>query len=261
MANNSSGAVVGIRMADDQDALHTSPETAPEPPPSKYDRLDWARAAFRRMQLLNARWTLLLACAVLALGAFIELTTELDEGELDAFDRLALQRIVGLRVPALNGPAVDLTALGSVSVLTILCVFSAVLLWIQRDRLSAWQLSIAALGGGLISTVFKRTLGRARPAEVDKLVEVTSFSYPSGHSLAAASVYLTLAIVTARQLGGAPARAFVFGSALLLMSAVGLSRAYLGVHFPSDIAAGLLLGAGWSLLVSAWFSYLRAKRA
>jgi undecaprenyl-diphosphatase len=222
--------------------------------------LYWARVAVRRAQLLSARWTLLLACAVLAIGGFIKLTSDVTAGELDAFDRVVLQRIVEMRVPGLNGPAVDVTALGSVSVLTFLCVLTAVLLLMHRDRLAAWQLTIAAIGGGLISTMLKRVLERARPAEVEKLVEVSSFSYPSGHSLAAASVYLTLAIVCARRLQHRAARVFVFGSALLLMLCIGFSRAYLGVHFPSDIAAGLMLGSGWSLLVSALFSYVRAQR-
>jgi undecaprenyl-diphosphatase len=245
-------------MADD--AL-SAPDPAAEHPTARRQRLYWARAAFRRAQLLYARWTFLFACAVLAFGGFIELTSELAEGELDAFDRMALQRIVEMRVPALNGPAVDLTALGSVSVLTLLCVFTVTMLLIVRDALAAWQLIIAACGGGLISTLLKRALERARPAEVEKLVEVTSFSYPSGHSLAAASVYLTLAMVTARRLDNKAARAVVFCSALSLILSIGVSRAYLGVHFPSDIAAGLLLGAGWSLLVSSFFSYVRAKRA
>src|ERR1700754_818235 len=86
-------------------------------------RVRWA-AAFRRAQLLRARWSLLLGCAVLALGGFIKLTSELAEGELDKFDELTLQSIVALRQPAWNGSAVDLTALGSVTVVSLLCVVS-----------------------------------------------------------------------------------------------------------------------------------------
>jgi undecaprenyl-diphosphatase len=243
-------------MAEDQASA-----AAPEPASGLgQKRRHWALEAFRRAQLLYARWTFLLACAVLAFGAFIKLTSELHEGELDGFDRVALEQIVALRVPGLNGPAVDLTALGSVSVLSLLCVVSVLLLMLQRDTLAAWQLTLAASGGGMISTLLKRALERTRPSHVEKLVEVTSYSYPSGHSLAAASVYLTLAIVSARHLSERVSRIFVFCTALLLMAGIGLSRAYLGVHYPSDIAAGLLLGSGWSLLVSALFSYLRAQR-
>jgi undecaprenyl-diphosphatase len=246
-------------MADDE-ALPSHPSAAEPSAPRRY-RFFWAREAFRRAHLLYARWTFLLACAVLAIGGFIKLTSELAAGELDAFDRMALRRIVEMRVPGLNGPAVDLTALGSVSVLTMLCVLAVTMLLMHRDTLAAWQLAVAAGGGGIISTMLKRVLERARPAEVEKLVDVSSFSYPSGHSLAAASVYLTLAIVSARHLDQKAARIFVFATALSLMFGIGFSRAYLGVHFPSDIAAGLMLGSGWSLLVSSLFSYARAKRA
>ena len=155
-------------MADHQ-AL-PSPEAAPDHPARRRKGLFWARAAFRRAHMLYARWTFLLACAVLAIGGFIALTSELSEGELDAFDSMVLQRIVEMRIPGLNGPAVDLTALGSVSVLTLLCVIAGALLLMHRDVLATWQLTIAACGGGLISTMLKRVLERARPAEVEKLV-------------------------------------------------------------------------------------------
>jgi len=237
-------------------AVGTPRQTRPEESPA---RMFWALDVFRRTQLLKARWSLLLACAVLAIGGFIKLTSELAEGELDAFDRAMLAKVVALRVGGLNGPAVDLTALGSVTVLTLVSVASFWLLWLQRDRLAAWQLAMAAGGGGILSTLLKNALTRARPSQVEKLVAVTSYSYPSGHSLAAASVYLTLAIVASRHLGARSARGFTFVVAIGLMTVIGFSRAYLGVHYPSDIAAGLLLGAGWSLLVSSLFSYLRAR--
>ena len=241
-------------MADD---LPAPSEIAEAPLPR---RVRWARAAFRRAQLLRARWSLLLACAVLALGGFIKITAELAEGELDKYDELALANVVALRQPAWNGSAVDLTALGSVTVVSLLCVVSVVLLFIQRDRLGAWQLILAAVGGAFLSSYFKGALERARPSHVLKLVQVSSFSYPSGHSLAAASLYLTLAIIASRHLSTRSARVFVLGGAIALMGCIGGSRAYLGVHYPSDIAAGLLLGSGWSLLVSALFSYIRAQR-
>lgn len=220
-----------------------------------------ALEALRRAELLRARWTLLLAASITAIGAFLKLTTELSEGELDALDRSLLQRVVALRVPGLNGPAVDLTALGSVTVLTIVCVLSLGLFALLQDRRGFWQLALAAGGGALCSSWLKQLLERARPDQALRLVEVASYSYPSGHSLASASVYLTLALSVARRLPTRRARAWLILFALCLMSAVGASRAYLGVHYPSDILAGLLLGSGYSLLVSALFSYLSARRA
>jgi undecaprenyl-diphosphatase len=123
------------------------------------------------------------------------------------------------------------------------------------------QLLIAVSGGALGSTILKHALERERPPEIGRLVHVASYSYPSGHSLASACIYLTLAILAARQLKPPSARKIVIVFAVLLATTVGMSRAYIGVHYPSDIAAGLAFGAGWALLVSAVFSYLRGKGA
>jgi undecaprenyl-diphosphatase len=218
-----------------------------------------ALAALRRAELLRARWTLLLAAGVLAIGAFLKLTSELHEGELDALDRTLLEAVVAARVAALNGTAVDVTALGSVTVVSGVCVLALGLYALSAQWRAFWQLALAAIGGGLCSTALKQVLERARPNAALRLVQVESFSYPSGHSLAAASVYLTLALLVARPLPNRGARLWVFAFALTLIAAVGASRAYLGVHYPSDILAGLLLGSGYSLLVSAVFSYLQAK--
>lgn len=208
-------------------------------------------------ELLRARWTLLAALGTVAIGAFLKLTSELAEGELDAFDRAALSRVIAWRTPALNGIAVDLTALGSATVVTLIVCIAVAFFALARLWGSVSQLVIAAIGGAMISSMLKQVLERERPPELGRLVHVASFSYPSGHSLQSAAVYLTLAILIARRHSQPLAHKLVFVLALALAGAIGSSRAYLGVHYPSDITAGLLLGAGWALLVSAVFSFLR----
>lgn len=217
------------------------------------------RLRSRYKELLRARWTLLAALGTTALGAFVKLTTELEEGDLDAFDRTLLARIIHLRVPSLNGAAVDLTALGSATVLMLVVIVASVLFALSRDGRSALQLILTSIGAGVIGDALKNVLERQRPAEITRLVHVSSFSYPSGHSMGSASIYLTLAILIARHLPSQTARVVCFTMASLLALAIGASRAYLGVHYPSDILAGLLLGAGWALLVSAVFAYIHAR--
>jgi undecaprenyl-diphosphatase len=216
-----------------------------------------SRRSYR--ELLRARWTLLAALGTVAIGMFLKLTSELTEGELDPIDHTLLNHIISLRTPTLNGVAVDLTALGSVTVLTLIVTIAICLFAIGRHWGSVSQLLLTVLGGGIFSTVLKRALERERPPEVGRLVHVASFSYPSGHSLASASVYLALAILAARQMPHPNARKLVIVLAIVLAITIGISRAYIGVHYPSDIAAGLSFGAGWALLVSALFSYLRGK--
>jgi undecaprenyl-diphosphatase len=219
------------------------------------------RAGWRRTERLRARWSLLAALGALAVGAFLELTSELNEGELDAFDREALKLVVEMRVPRLNGAAVDLTALGSFTVLTLLVSIAVLFLTLARDARGIAQLLIVSIAGGFISTWLKRVLERERPDELSRLVEVSSYSYPSGHSFAAASIYLTLAILASVRMPTRLGRILPIACALMLAAAIGASRAYLGVHYPSDIAGGLLLGTGWALLVSALFSYAKLRRS
>ena len=211
------------------------------------------------LELFRARWMLFASLSAAAIGAFVKLTSELSEGELDAFDRGVLSGVMKLRTPGLNGVAVDVTALGSVTVLTLVVVVASAFFAIYRHWGSSLQLIVTGISGGFVSSGLKRVLERERPEEVVRLVHVASYSYPSGHSLASAAVYLTLAILVARHLPHVRARTAVVLLALLLAAIVGCSRAYLGVHYPSDISAGLLLGCGWSLLVGAAFSYARGK--
>jgi undecaprenyl-diphosphatase len=213
----------------------------------------------RYVELLRARWMLSAGLGALGIGVFLKLTAELAEGELDAFDRAVLTTVVALRTPFMNGPAVDLTALGSVTVLTLIVLVALACFAVLRDLSSSAQLLLAAVGGALGSTWLKQVLERERPPELSRLVHVASFSYPSGHSLASSAIYLTLALLLVRRVHSTARRAMLIAFAVLLAVTVGATRAYLGVHYPGDIGAGLSLGFGWALLIGAAFSYARAK--
>jgi undecaprenyl-diphosphatase len=231
-----------------------APAPAPAPTSAASAR---TRPSYR--EVLRARWTLLAALGTAGIGFFLKLTSELTEGELDPIDRTLLAKVISLRTPTMNGTAVDLTALGSVTVLTLIVTVAVVLFALGRHWGSVSQLLLTVLGGALGSTILKRWLERERPPEVGQLVHVVSYSYPSGHSLGSASVYLTLAILAARRMPNPTARKLIIVFAIVLATVIGMSRAYIGVHYPSDIVAGLSLGAGWALLVSAVFSYMRGK--
>jgi uncharacterized membrane protein YoaK (UPF0700 family)/membrane-associated phospholipid phosphatase len=206
-----------------------------------------------------ARVSLSTALGALAIAAFLVLTRELRHGALDQLDQTLLRWVVSLRVPGWNAAALDLTALGSPLVLAIVGSIAGLFLGFARDRRGLVQLVLAATGGGLGSTVLKRVLERERPSLSLRLIDVSSWSYPSGHSLASACIYLTLASLLAQRLPRASQRVTASALALLLSLAIGCSRAYLGVHYPSDIAAGFLLGSGWALLVGALVGYGHAR--
>jgi undecaprenyl-diphosphatase len=217
-----------------------------------------------RSWLVNSReWTrnkdlvllLLSFLCVVRVWLFIALAGEVREGETDAMDKAILK---AFRDPSdLSNPigsrrveeAVrDVTALGS---MTVLGLFSATVLGflLFTRRFHASLLLGAALGGGiLLNWSLKNFFNRARPEYVTPLHYVDSNSFPSGHSLLAAVVYLTLGALVARLLTTRRQKLYVMAVAVFLTFIVGVSRVYLGVHYPSDVLAGWTVGLIWSIL-------------
>ena len=201
---------------------------------------------------------------VLGLGifAFIGIADEVLEGDTLRLDRWLLLALRASGDPGDPlGPAWleemfrDFTALGGFGVLSLLTLASVGYLWLQGlQRIALFVL--LAIGGGLLLTLaLKSGFDRPRPDLVSHGSMVYTSSFPSGHSMLAAVVYLTggalLAVVhTARRV-----RVFLIGCAVLATLLVGVSRVYLGVHWPSDVLAGWAAGAAWAAacwLVAQW---------
>ena len=203
------------------------------------------------------------ALAVLLVAAFVELSEALiharsaPEGGLDV---LVLRFLAGLRRPWLNGVAVELTALGSPLLVALFTIVAAGLLRAFGDRLGAGLLVISSLAAALLTSTLKGLLERPRPDIVSKLVHVASLSYPSGHSLASSAVYLTAALVVARHLPSLAQRIVALVSAATLVLFIGASRVYLGVHYPSDVVAGILVGTAWASLTAAALRMLERRQ-
>ncbi|WP_188658126.1 phosphatase PAP2 family protein [Sphingomonas metalli] len=159
--------------------------------------------------------------------------------------------IAGLRAwggPAwLRGAAIDVTALGGGTVLTLVVLLVAGFLLTQRLWLTALLLVLASWTGGRVVALVKDQVARARPELVDHLVPVSSASFPSGHAASSAIVYLTLAALAAQVVRGRAIRRYLFAAAVLLTGMIGTSRVYLGVHWPSDVLAGWCFGTLWAL--------------
>ena len=153
----------------------------------------------------------------------------------------------------------DLTALGGVTIITLITSAVVIYLLLIRQAHSALFLTLAIIGGALVSTVAKGFFGRPRPDLVPHGVEVVTASFPSGHSMMSAVTYLTLAVMLARLETRARLKAFHIIVAALVTVLVGLSRVYLGVHWPSDVLAGWTLGAAWALGVSLVARFLAQR--
>ncbi len=170
---------------------------------------------------------------------------------LDAWDQQMLVSISTLRAPHLTEMAVDLTSLGSISILTLIFTVFFVVFAVMRDYLGLGQLCANGLGALMLSNWFKVYFERPRPSVVPKLVEVTGNSFPSGHSLGAAAFYVCFAILAGRRFQKWWEHVVIYGLAGLVIGIVGCTRMYLGVHYPSDVVSGVLLGTSWALLNAA----------
>jgi len=199
-------------------------------------------------------WTSL-ALLILGLGlfAFIGIADEVLEGDTLRLDRWLL---LALRSPGDRGDPLgpawveemfrDFTALGGIGVLSLLTLASVGYLWLQDLRRVAWFVLAAILGGLLLSLALKIGFDRARPDLVSHGSMIYMSSFPSGHSMLSAVVYLTGGALLAVVHGARRVRVYLIGCSVLATLLVGVSRVYLGVHWPSDVLAGWAAGAAWA---------------
>lgn len=145
----------------------------------------------------------------------------------------------------------DVTALGGVLLRNLIALGAVVALLFLRLRREAVLLVLTVGGGWLVDWGVKALVGRARPEIVPHLTEAGGASFPSGHSFNAAVVYLAIALAFATLSARRPVRLTIVGTAIVLSLVIAWSRVWLGVHFPSDVAAGWLGGAGWAFLAAA----------
>lgn len=215
--------------------------------------------------LAAARSELGAVAALLVLGAgglaFLELSDDVAEGDTRVFDLRVLR---ALRLPgdpnSLIGPewlhvaAVDVTALGSVTVLGLTVLLAVALMLSLRRWSEALVVAVGAGGGVAISQALKHLFGRERPDLVYRAVEAGNPSFPSGHAMMSAVVFLTLGALAARFSDRKRVKALALGAAVLISLLVGASRIYLGVHWTSDVLAGWSVGAAWAMAcwLAAW---------
>lgn len=193
-----------------------------------------------------------------AISLFFFIAHEVGDGDHLPRERAFMQALRSgdparpIGAPWVAEAARDVTALGSMVVLTALTVLVAGFLALTRRFGAALFLVAAALGGQMLNSVLKTAYGRERPDISLRWLQIDSLSFPSGHATSSAVIYLTLAVLLTRLMTTRAQKFYLFGAALLLTAAVGFSRVYLGVHYPSDVIAGWALGIAWAQL--CWFA-------
>ncbi len=225
---------------------------------------------YRRIHSFLTKEAKLLTGIALVSGlilAFLKIADEMIEGEMEAFDNAILMIFRDpTNVDEIIGPAWvhemvrDLTSLGSFAILGLLVLGVCSYLLLARMRAEALLVVASVLGGTLLSTVLKMGYDRPRPDLVSMSTQFTA-SFPSGHAMLSAVTFLTLGALLARLAPTRPLRIFSISAAIVLTVIVGVSRLYMGVHYPSDVLAGWCLGAAWALFCVMCATVLQRRGA
>lgn len=216
----------------------------------------------------NRMPVLLFGIVTLGVYAFIQIADEMAEGEIRNLDETLF---LMMRVPGdparplgpgwLQETALEITAIGGYP-LIMLTLAAVSGFFIVTRRYGAALYAVLSVGSGaLLSQTLKQYYARPRPDLVDHLDAVHTASFPSGHALVTTVAYLTLAAIVIGYLESPRARAYVLGVAVLVAVMVGVSRVYLGVHWPSDVAAGWALGAAWASFTWLIVHMLQRRKA
>jgi undecaprenyl-diphosphatase len=196
------------------------------------------------------------------IAVFAKIADEVVEGETHAFDQAVLRALRNpndLADPI--GPAWlelamrDITSLGGFTVVILVTLAAIGYLVIDGKRAAALFVMVSIAGGTVLSEGLKHLFARPRPDLVAHLVEVQTASFPSGHAMLSAVIFLTLGALLARIQSRRRLKAYVISVAIVLTLMIGASRVYLGVHWPTDVLAGWCAGAAWAMgcwLLAMW---------
>lgn len=228
------------------------------------------RSAWHILLWLGDHVSVMLLAGILIVGGvlmFIRLADGVVEGKTRHFDdwvirslRQPVREVNGrmqelpLGPPWLHEVARDLTALGGITVLLLVMVAVVCYLLILRKYHAMWLVLVATFGGLVLSVLLKQAFHRPRPMVLHAYTTYST-SFPSGHSMLSAVVYLTLGTLLTRLTPGRIMKVYLLSIAVVLCGLVGLTRVYLGVHYPTDVLGGWTAGFVWALLcwlVAKW---------
>jgi len=225
-----------------------------------------SRLRLGRFERHELTWLFVGLGACVLLFAFVALAGEVTEGDTLAFDTRILQALRD--APDLARPRgpiwietvmLDLTALGGSTVLVLVVGAVVGFLLLQTRYRSALVVAVTAASGEILNYVLKDAFHRPRPSIVPHLRAVYSTSFPSGHAMESAIVYLTLGAILMRTADSRVTKLYILGVAILLTALVGISRVYLGVHYPTDVIGGWIIGFMWASI--CWLVAQRFERS
>jgi undecaprenyl-diphosphatase len=219
---------------------------------------------FDRLERREITWLAVgvTACALLLL--FLVLAGRVAGGDTLAFDTKILRALRSPDDPRrpigpdwIASSLVDLTALGSPTVLGLVVLTVVGFLLLQGRSRTAITVAITCFSGELVDNAMKHGFNRPRPTVVPALREAWSTSFPSGHAMESAIVYLTLGAMLMHVAEGRLTKIYCLAVAVLLTAIVGVSRIWLGVHYPTDVLGGWMIGFVWASI--CWLATERVE--
>ena len=194
-------------------------------------------------------------------GIFAYIASAISNETIVGFDSPIIGFVQGLETSWLTSIMKTFTTIGSTPFVVGITVAGMGFLLYKRHRAQAVLLFVVVIGSGLLNIILKSIFKRARP-ELHRIVDIGGFSFPSGHTMFAFSLYGIIAYIAWRNLKTASSRALLFLFAAFMIIMIGISRIYLGVHYPSDVIAGIFASALWMTIattVYAWYQERKEK--
>ncbi len=233
--------------------------------------LDTFRGLARRIPKIELTALLLTIIIGGGIWGFIELADEIGDEDTHHFDRAILLSMRSSQDTAdpigplwLEEMGRDFTALGGTGILALLSLATIAYLCMMQKSRAALLVAAGVLGAAIFSNLLKLFFERDRPDLVTHLSHTATASFPSGHAMMSIATYLILGAMLARMHEGKRIKIFFLGCAILISLLVGVSRVYLGVHWPTDVLAGWALGATWAAicwLIAWWLQQRRQLEA
>jgi undecaprenyl-diphosphatase len=186
------------------------------------------------------------AVAVLFTWAFSEVAEKVRAGSTQGFDDTVLRWMAAHQTKMLQTAMLEITSLGTGTVVGMIVIIAGLFLWLNQHKHSAILLMAATLGGGVLDNLLKIGFNRPRPQIFKWGTYAVSSSFPSGHAMSSVIVYGTVAYLAARLQQNVASRILTLTFAAVMIVLICTSRMYLGVHYPSDVIAGVIIGLAWA---------------
>lgn len=211
---------------------------------------NWLRLIRKRATNVYAAFGIFIlsgaAIAIVCTWAFSEIAEKVRSGTTQPFDDAIMRWVAAHQVKQLQMAMLEITSLGTGTVVAMIVFIASMFLWLNRHKHSAILLLVATFGGIVLDSLLKIGFNRPRPHFFQWGTYAASSSFPSGHAMSSVIVYGTVAYLAARLQQNARSRVLTMSFAAIIILAICCSRVYLGVHYPSDILAGLIIGLAWA---------------